>query len=225
MTDTRIDLADVVNELTESSSHNETYEHDKAGTAAHITIRPSLIAQLRVAMTASATTEEGGRPGFGSKPSARLDAIDALIRIDQGAVRWLHRLTSKPVEPGHTMRHHGDPRPAPRVDVDCPTEGIVRRLHSTAVGNDQVERDIRAWWLHARIVTGWDTPAFRPNNTCPTCGKRGGLRVRVDREANTVVTFGLCVECKSQWTGEDGSFDQLAWHIRVENHDTVGVGS
>lgn len=199
----RIDLVDVVTELTQATSHREMYEHDRTGTATHITLRPCLIAQLRVAMLHSAVSDVGGRPGFMSQPAARLDALDALLRMDQEGVRWVHALTRRP------------------VDEDLSTELLVRRVASLGGDNGAVEKDIRAWWLHSRIVTGWETPPFRPNNTCPLCGKRGGLRVRVDREANTVVTYGLCVECKSQWTGEDGTFDRLAWHIRVENDDTA----
>jgi hypothetical protein len=205
----RIDLVDVVRELTDTTSHREEYAVHRGNVdgsttlveQGHVTVRPSLIAQLRVAMTTSSTAESGARGGFGSKPSARLDALDALLRMDQEGVRWIHTLTSRP------------------VGEDLSTEQLVRRVAALGRDNDEVEKDLRAWWLHARIVTGWQTPAFRPNNTCPNCRKRGGLRVRVDREANSVVTHGLCVECKAQWTGEDGSFDQLAWHIRVENSD------
>lgn len=209
----RVPLVDVVRELTQTTSHREPYavqrdNSDGSSTLVdqgHVTVRPSLIAQLRVAMTTSSTAESGARGGFGSKPSARLDALDALLRMDQEGVRWIHLLTSRP------------------VDEDLSTERLVRRVAAIGRGNDLVERDLRAWWLHAKIVTGWQTPPFRPNNTCPSCGKRGGLRVRVDTEAGSVVTHGLCVECKMQWTGDDGSFDRLAWHIRVQNHDVEGV--
>lgn len=208
MTD-RVPLVDIVSELTQTTSHRESYalQRDNADGSitlveqGHVTVRPSLIAQLRVAMTTSSTAESGARGGFGSKPSARLDALDALLRMDQETVRWIHTITRKP------------------VDVDLSTEQLVLRVSSVGKGNDDVERDLRAWWLHARIVTGWDTPPFRPNNTCPVCKKRGGLRVRVDTQAGSVVTHGLCVECKAQWTGDDGSFDRLAWWIRVENDD------
>lgn len=204
-----VDLALVVRDLTHTTSHREQYilqrENSDGSTTlveqGHVTVRPSLIAQLRVAMLHSAVTDVGGRPGYMSQPAARLDALDALLRMDQEGVRWVHRLTGLPVG-------------------DLTTEKLVVKVAAVGVDSGGVERDLRAWWLHARIVTGWETPPFRPNNTCPTCTRRGGLRVRVDREANTVVTFGLCVECKSQWTGDDGSFDRLAWHIRVENHDT-----
>jgi hypothetical protein len=209
----RIDLVDVVRELTQTTSHREEYAVHRGNVdgsttlveQGHVTVRPSLIAQLRVAMLHSAVSDVGGRPGFMSQPAARLDALDALLRIDQEGVRWVHRITHRP------------------VDEDLSTERLVRRVAALGRANGEVEKDIRAWWLHARIVTGWQTPAFRPNNTCPVCRKRGGLRVRVDREAQTVVTHGLCVECKTQWTGEDGTFERLAWHIRVENDDTAEV--
>lgn len=211
MTD-RLELVDVVSELTQHTNHRETYEHDQTGTHARVVEAPSLIAQLRLAMTQSAAVDGGTKPGFGSKPSARLDALDALLRIDQGAVRWLHLLIGV-----------GDRMVLPRRLVNADTEVLVWKLHAAGSDSEPVERDIRAWWLHARIATGWDTPAFRPHNTCPTCKKRGGLRVRVDREDGVLVRHGLCVECKAQWTGEEGTFEQLAWHIRVENCDLVPV--
>jgi hypothetical protein len=199
----QLPLVDVVRELTQSTSHAEIYEHDANGTAIHVTPRPSLIAQLRTAMLTSSTAESGARAGYGSKPSARLDALDALLRIEQGSVVWMHRLTGRP------------------VDVDLSTERLVRRLAAAGRDHGEVERDIRAWWLHGRIVTGWQTPPARPNNTCPTCRKRGGLRVRVNEDER----IALCVECKSTW--DETTIGHLAVHIRAENHDapaaTVGA--
>lgn len=205
----QLPLVDVVRELTETSPHVELYDHDGIGTSIHPSRTLSLIGQLRVAMVHSATSDVGGRPGYMSKPSARMDAVDALIRIDQGAVRWLHRLLGK-----------GPTRSLPRSIVNLPTEALVFQLFGAGGSNDAVEKDLRGWWLHARLVTGWETPPMRPNGSCPTCRRRGGLRVRMERDASDrFVKFAMCVECKAEWTGDDESFDKLAWHIRVENGD------
>jgi hypothetical protein len=75
----------------------------------------------------------------------------------------------------------------------------------------ELERDVRHWWHAARIVTGWDTPAFRPHNTCPVCDQRDSLRIRIDA--------ALCVECRSIWEGAD-QLNVLARHIQEENGDT-----
>lgn len=63
----------------------------------------------------------------------------------------------------------------------------------------------------ATPLTGWDSPAWRPDNTCPLCSKHGGLRVRAD------ATGATCVECGEAW--DEAAIGLLAEHIRRENHD------
>jgi hypothetical protein len=89
-------------------------------------------------------------------------------------------------------------------------------LHGLAHGNPDVERDIRRWWTQARIVTGWDSPAWRPDNTCPLCGVRGGLRVKLADQS------GFCTECGETWTPE--TIALLADHIRSENAEDRAEG-
>lgn len=73
----------------------------------------------------------------------------------------------------------------------------------------EIVHDVRRWWRQARVIAGWDSPAYRPWATCPVCEHRGGLRVNLEMQT------GFCVECRSIWGPE--TIGLLADHIRVEN--------
>lgn len=199
MTDTRgMELADYIRELTEAHSHSEPYTVRERGQwkpKHHVTKAPSLIAQLWQNDIPSNAAEEGPRPGFGSRPAARLDALDTATRIDLDANRWV-------TDMGET---------APLDTIAC-----LRRLHGLSASADPVTRreitsDVRRWWIRARIVTGWDSPAWTPDNTCPQCGERGTLRVRLADHIATCVDDG----CRSTW--DEATIGLLADHIRGES--------
>lgn len=193
-------LVDYVRELTEPHTHAEHYTVRRGGTwygHNHITKVPPLIAQLWANDIPSAAVDTGMRPGFGSKPAARLDALDAAARIDHDAQRWVIALG------GH-------------VPVVADSIDLVRRLNGLAAGADpttraEITRDVRSWWTQARIVTGWDSPAWSPDNTCPQCGERGTLKVRLAEG------IGMCTNdaCRVTWATE--SIGLLADHIRLES--------
>lgn len=199
MSDTRgMKLADYIRELTEPHTHVEHYTVRERGHWAardHITRAPSLLAQLWANDVPSAAAEDGPRAGFGSKPAARLEAMDTAARIDIDANRWVTDM--------------GKPAPLDTVHA-------LRLLHSLAVGADdvtrrEVTRDVRRWWIRARVVTGWDSAAWKPDNTCPKCGQRGTLRVRLgDR-------IGMCVadNCRATW--DEQTIGVLGEHIRTES--------
>lgn len=215
-----VDVLDCVTDLTSPTIRRESFsiaQTNEDGTTTwiqqrHRTTSPSLLEQLWGAVEASGSTESGQR-SFASKPSARLDAIDAAQRIDTGAFTWLRRLGLVDVYDDPTLPD---------------TAAAVRRLGSllpSATKCDRVkpdrdkpccdmhgiELDIRSWWSAARVLTGWDSPAWKPANSCPICEAKGGLRVKL--EAHTAV----CVECWSTWTTE--TIGLLADHIRAENHE------
>jgi hypothetical protein len=195
----RLDLAEMVAELTGPHTHVEHYtvRVDGAWVGRDHTVRvPSLLQQLWANDTPSATVEEGPRPGFASKPAARLDALDTAVRIDVEAARWLRDLGE-----------------------DDPTDTVacLRRLHALAVSADPVtqraiEADVRSWWVRARIVTGWDSPAWIPDNTCPSCGERGTLRVRLSDQIGTCTNDA----CRVTWAAPE-TIGLLADHIRGES--------
>lgn len=201
MTDTRgMQLPDYIRELTEPHTNSEPYtvrEHGKWLTRHHHTRTPSLLAQLWANDTPSTAAEEGPRPGFNSKPAARLDALDTAVRIDLEVNRWITDL-------GETA--HLD------------TAAALRQLHGlTPSANPETRReithDVKRWWIRARIVTGWDSPAWTPDNTCPQCGERGTLRIRL---ADKIAT---CVDdaCRSTW--DEATIGLLADHIRAESEE------
>lgn len=72
----------------------------------------------------------------------------------------------------------------------------------------QIEADVRGWWRQARIISGWDSPTYRPFATCPVCSKRSGLRI------NLAAQTAVCVECRTVW--EPATIGLLAEHVRLE---------
>ena len=157
---------------------------------------PSLLDQLQAAFVSSSGEQTGS--GFASKPAARVDAMDVLMRIDTEAGNWVDQL-------GHTIQ--SDVRDNLRwLNQQAPRLTDLEQLHWLAL-------DVRGWGTWARVVTGWEVPAFRPHNTCPLCGQRGGLRIRVgDGDAQ-----GMCVNCGEHWASETVAL--LAEHIRTENRE------
>lgn len=203
-TDTPYDLNDYITALCDATIHLEAFQillRNRDGsstwvTQRHRTTNPSLLEQLWSTVVASNSTESGVR-AFASKPAARIDSIDVANDIDREAFDWLTRLGRRP-------------------DSMTDTIAAVRLIGALARSqDDQMQRDIlhdvRSWWIRARVLTGWDSPAWRPDNTCPLCGAKGGLRVRLEARTAT------CVECREAW--DAGSIGLLADHIRAENHD------
>lgn len=198
------DIHDWIPELVDAHDHREPYTQ-RVGTttytARHITRVPSLLDQLRHAGTPS--TGEGGAGGYASRPAGNLEALDALVRIDLQASRWVRDL--------------GEDDPATTEDCLRLLHGLHASAHSCGprlkkrgcCQRHEIERDVRSWWTAARVMTGWDSPAFRPDNTCPICGKRGTLRIRFSAGS------AVCVECHETWNPDTLSL--LARHIKAEN--------
>lgn len=201
--DVLVTLHDYVTALCDATVHREPFQtlHTNADgshtwvTERHRTTSPPLLQQLWSAIQASGSAESGAR-SFASKPSARLDAIDAAADIEHGVHQWLARL-------GVADSHDAYP------DLIV----ALRHLGSLAAagGAPDLLRDVRGWWVRARVLTGWDSPAWRPDNTCPLCGVRGSLRVKLDARSAT------CVDCHEAWWPE--TIGLLADHIRMENHE------
>lgn len=205
----RLDLADLVRELTQRHTHRERYTRRQGATLFgqdHVTTVAPLLEQLAESDIPSGASEDGARAGYASKPAARLDSLDCLHGIRRDADWWLDQLDQR-VTGGQGTRD---------------LAGAIRLLHGLHRGLEEcsqrrpgccqaheLERDLRSWWTQARIVTGWDSPAWRPDNTCPACSERGGLRVRLIDQA------GYCVECRTTW--DPSSIGVLANHIRAES--------
>lgn len=222
-----MELGDYVDELTRPHTHREHYTAKVGHTTFgmdHVLRTPSLILQLLAGDIPSAAAEEGPRAGFTSKPAARLEALDAAIRIDLGAARWVRDLGED--DPGDTW----DPTTRTYL-TGSGTIACIRLLYGLAASADrcrrpkagrdketnkvncctwhQIEHDIRSWWTQARIVTGWDAAAWAPDNTCPMCAERGTLKIRL------VEQIGMCTKCRSTW--DSTNIGLLAEHIRSES--------
>jgi hypothetical protein len=192
-TTTPIDPVDVVAELTRHHHHIEAYSPDHHDTpTTHATRVPSLLEQL--AHAGPSTTTDRPANGYPSRPAATLEALDALHAIDRDARTWLRHLRAPTL---------GD------------TPDLVRRLGSLLPRIEDprtaeaVTRDLRAWHAQARVMTGWSTHPWRPENTCPLCGERRTLRVRWDQQ------LAHCTHCRETWDAD--TIGLLADHVRAEN--------
>lgn len=188
-------LHDYIHELTDVHTHREHYVTRRGATwygNDHVTRVPPLLVQLQYAQR-STTGEAATSTGYQSRPAAALESLDVLRSIDQSAAEWVRRLGDD--DPGSTV-------------------GCVKRVGGLEPSTDPRARrdilhDVRQWWTQARVTTGWDSPPWRPDNTCPACGERGALRV------NLQIQGGMCVGCRATWDRE--TIGILADHIRVES--------
>lgn len=205
------ELHDYVRDLTQSHTHREQYTAELGGTrytSHHRSQVPALIDQLAHAIPLTAGADRGSS-GFGSKPTASIEAMDTLIRIDLAAARWVRDLGED--DPGDEI----DRRTGLAV-TGSGTKACIRKIDALARGAQPVTRrelegDVRRWWTWARIASGWDVPPWKPDNTCPACAQRGTLRVRFSDQA------GYCTECRATW--DSATVSLLAEHIRLENDD------
>lgn len=140
---------------------------------------------------------DGGRSRPGSRPGARLDAIDGMTKITAGARLWVTRLG-------------GTPRATVVHDLGS-LVGLAGGLTDEMCG--WLALDARGWVTLARVVSGWQTPAFAPHAPCPQCERVGGLRIRLEERV------GVCLVCGADWVAGDGGIFVLADHVRLTTED------
>ena len=192
MSDPLTDIADAVRDLTQPYTHIEPYavvDGGKVKPKHHVTKHPSLLDQLRAAEQHAGN--DGTSGGYESRPAARLEAIATLNTIDSEVATWI------------TWR---------RRPVRGTTEANLRAIVgiATDLGPDdrrELAGEVRRWLTWARVVTGWDSPPWRPNVPCPMCGVKGGLRIRLLEES------AACLDCGSAW--DKGTIGLLAEEIRL----------
>lgn len=192
------DIHDHVNELTSGRTHRQPYTHGTE-TRYHRTYVPALIDQLD--SDCARPTNEQGFAGYQSAAPLWLEPQDTVAWIDEQAANWLWRLAK--------TENLGD------------TKLSIRRLHGLWASQDvetkrRIEKDVRAWWTTARVVSGWDSVAWKPDNTCPLCGERRSLRIKLADQ------IGFCTGCRECWTAE--TIGLLADHIRAESEGTDDDG-
>lgn len=205
-----IDVHQMLHELTRPHHHAERYTQNRGPTTItknHVTRVPSLLHQLEHAEPAGSGARTN-TAGFESRPAARIEATDTLIRIDLEAAAWIRDMgeDDPPDTTACLQRLAGLLPTTHRCHRHTPT----KNSHGTPTCCTwhTIEHDVHRWWTQARIVTGWETPAWRPDATCPECHHRGGLRVRLEERT------ALCVECRATY-GPD-TYMALAAHVRTE---------
>jgi hypothetical protein len=210
MTQPELDIHDHIRELTTEHSHREPYVLDgETRQLHHWTKVPALVVQLQGARDILGPEGDSGSRGAPtSKPATRIEAVDTLALIAFEAGDWCYRLDS--ATPADTVRRlqrvHG-------LHPSTPTCGGTHWKNRSATfgwccQRRWLEHDIQRWWQQARITTGWDMPAFKPRATCPLCGAKGTLRVKLDG--------ALCVEPKCRATWDASQVGLLGEHVRVE---------
>lgn len=194
------DISHHVNDLTRPLHHRHLFTDAEArlqGRRLHTAAFPSLLDQLRATTrpTKPGGEEDPMRGIFESRPSARLDALAALIHIDHWSTLWLTR------DLGRKPRHTTEDTLRGIVGAAATTHDpdTLRLLH----------RDVASWARMARITTGWERPPYTPRGSCPACEHRGTIRVRLDER------IALCVDCGEQWTPD--TIGILAEHIRWQH--------
>lgn len=159
----------------------------------HHSQQPSLLDQLEAACTPGSADGTMVPPGHGSTPVNEA-ALDALLRIDAAAARWLSAYC------GQRLR--------------STTADNLRALVGAATllpHDDQkaLARDAHSWLVTARVETGWiratmtiDRRAFDQrggtgSDSCPCCEQPRTLRVSGDGE------HAWCTNCGACWAEDD----------------------
>lgn len=191
-----VQAADNVRLLTQSFTHSESYpvwDHKKKAARkrwrVHRTVQPPLLAQLKARANAAYRAEApeesgaGGHGVAGSRPAADLAAIAALVLIEQSLSRWLARMGS-------------DVRPSGNLAQDM--RALVGALPNRSAHTQRAVADSFTRWVAlAETVTGWRTPAWKPDVRCPHCadlpGEDRGLRIQLDMRT------ARCLSCKRTW--------------------------
>lgn len=128
-----------------------------------------------------------------SKPNARLDAIACLQRIERESL-------------------------ALAASLDIPPAPLRARLSTIAgrLGTDP-NVTVRAWWIAARCLTGWEVAPYEPDVPCPEteCERRGTLRIRLD------VAVATCTKCGAVW--DEHNYTQLGDYIRWASEHLRGA--
>lgn len=204
-------IADAVEELTRPRTNKEPYSyvdsHSTVIHGRHPTHVPPLLDQLLESLEPGGTGE-AGRAVPGSRPSARLDAMDTYMRIDQAVYGWCKTYAEARRWDSLTSRLRALVGASLNIEDD--------EQHELA-------REARRWVTWSRVTTGWEVPARQPDNTCPLCGVRGGLRIRVGDGITSAEASGMCVSCGEAW--DNSTIGLLAEHIRAENGDDSLYGT
>lgn len=210
------DVHSMIAELTRPhviGTQYQTFRDGELQSAYHYLRTPALLVQLNNADPANTGAAFRATPG--SRPPTSIEAIDTLAHIDNEAATWVRKLGHD--DPGDTIacvqKVYSLAPSAEFCGRQFPVLDDKRKV--ICCDTHRIARAIHAWWTAARVVSGWDSAAWAPNNTCPVdgCGERRSLRIRVEEKT------ALCTNCRETW--DAGSIGILAEHIRAENGETI----
>jgi hypothetical protein len=160
-----VDILAQISELTKHTRHVQMYEKGPE-TKVHRVTAPPLLWQLANNHQGGATDNERSGSGYQSRPAARIESLDVLMRIDREASAKVRELGQ---------------------DDDRDTVGLVQMIAGLLPGQGEAEtRDLETlvhrWYVLARVATGWDSPLWRPRYTCPVCQNLGSLAEHLRQE-------------------------------------------
>lgn len=198
MTDLLADIATTADELTNPRRHTELitgWDHNRNRKRVRRTINlPSLLDELAEAVTPGESyidEDTAQAPAFGSRPPARMDAVDRYHAIERAVDAWCCALAIPP-----------------RLNLTATIRALVGAAPTMDSSTQRyLVADLTAWRTWAQTVTGWIRPPDAPRVPCPWCEARNSLRVRLDRET------ACCLECGAAWDAV--SIRLLGRHVDV----------
>lgn len=175
MTDTMVLIpSDYVRQLVDDFW---THERPEGWDRRYFVGHRALLDQLEDTLTGSTKGSDPVRIVAGSRPAGRIDVLAFLERIQSQSLKMAEEMGIPPMP----LRAR-----------------LLRIAGELGLSPDPV---VRSWWVTARVLTSFDSPAYVPNVPCPNeeCERRGSLRVKVgDREDQRQA---VCVECHWVWDG------------------------
>ncbi len=241
-TTTDLDVHDMVRQLTERHWHREPYPPALKGEReGHYGSDVTALVMQLVATTPYVTKADvGAATQATSRPTARIEALDTVMLIDDEAGEWIDRLG------GTIPADQIDPRTC-RTIVGSGTVLRLRRLHGLHPSTETCGRDDLVAHLHtaAEACSVSEESPHRKGDD-GWCCQRGRLQHDVRRwwyQARIIAGWdmaawipnntcpvcderrklrirldsALCVECRTVWSADQ--LGLLAEHIRTENRD------
>lgn len=244
MSQTHLDVHDLIRHLAEGYQHREPYSVEVGKTTYgrhHVTEVPSLVMQLAESDGYRAPVNGQGGVYATSRPAARVEVLDTLMLIDDEAGAWIDRLGGViPSDPIDTRTGCADPaagtlRRVLRLSGLYPSsENCERGNIQTCLHPAEETCDLEPEPRHRKSDEGWCCPRGRLENDVRRWWYQARIIAGWDQAAwvlkrNTCpvcdergklrvrLDSALCVECRTVWPPDQ--LGLLAEHIRSENKD------
>lgn len=184
------------------TTEGERLGYDPSYDSLRTVVHPSLLEQLRQAISGAAGHPSGGSSSFASRPPIRLEALDFVTRVEQESAAWVRHL-------------RGDVRSTPEGNLWW-LSGALPDLDDDTLR--ELHHDVRAWQIGAAIASGWDAAPWRPHVPCINCNVMDSLRVRAEPSGGGIGYSGwavtaYCVDCGEAW--DASTIGLLGLHIEA----------